>query len=686
MIENMEARRKIWLFAGTTEGNLMAESLAGSNVLLDVSVATEYGREGLPEAENISVSCKRLDAEEMYERLKHENYCLVLDATHPFAREVSENIRTACERLKIPLFRILREREENFDGQEFQEASAGKLVIVENTGEAVEFLKSTGGNILVTTGSKELLKFTDLPGFKERVYARVLSLPKVVEECAGLGFYGEHLIAMQGPFSMELNLALLHSVRAAWLVTKESGQAGGFEEKAEAAKRAGAGLVVIGRPEEEGIPAGEALRILREEWGISLERKPRKLFLIGAGPGNPALLTKEARDALLNAQLIAGAPRLADSMKVFGKPIFEEYRPEEILSYLKAHPGYRQIAVVLSGDTGFYSGAKRLLEAFENAEDFQAEVEVVPGISSMNYFFSRQKLSWEDVRLLSLHGREAALVQEVKRNPRVFALAGGSGRLTMICERLIGGGLSGVRVTVGENLSLPEEKIYSGTPEELLETETSPLFVVYIENPEAGRYLLGHGLPDESFIRGKVPMTKMEVRTVSVSKLGLYPGAAVYDVGAGTGSVSVECAGLSEQVRVFAVERNGEALELLEENRRKFGLSNMEIVEGEAPEALKSLPAPTHVFIGGSGGKMKEIVAAVLEKNPRTRFVVNLITLESLASVMEILRSMPAGREEIVQLTAARDKKAGKSHLMTGQNPVWIVSFEGMEKGGEDGR
>ena len=265
---------------------------------------------------------------------------------------------------------------------------------------------------------------------------------------------------------------------------------------------------------------------------------------------------------------------------------------------------------------------------------------------------------------------------------RVFILCGGSNALKEICERLLHAGLSQVRLTVGENLSLANERISEGTPETMREREVSGLTVVLAENPAAGRTLprpLTHGLPDEAFLRGKTPMTKLEVRSVSLSKLALTENAVVYDVGAGTGSVSVECARLSSGIRVFSIERDPEALELLEKNRQQFSLSNMEIVAGTAPEALEERPAPTHVFIGGSGGSMGRIVETVLRKNGTTRFVANLITPESLAAVMDLPRDLLVTDPEIVMVTAARSKKAGNSHLMLGANPVWIVAFSGRE-------
>jgi len=684
----MMEKKKIGLFAGTTEGRILAEKLAGTQASLDIFVATEYGKEELSPAGNIKIFCGRMDEAQIAGKLKEQSYDLVLDATHPYARLVSENVKRACEDAGIRYLRVLREPGVR---------NSDENLLVSSVEEAVLALKEREGAVLVTTGSKELYKYRELPGWRKRVYARVLSLPEAVSQAEGLGFYGSHLFAMQGPFSIEMNLALLKSIDAKWMVTKESGRAGGFEEKAEAARRAGAGLIVIGRPEEDGISLQEAMDMLEREPGIISCReeflesgeikkpekpgKPRNVYLLGAGPGGSGLLTREAAQRLVDCDLIAGAKRIVEGLREFGKPELLEYQPERILEYLRAHEECKRVCVALSGDVGFYSGARKLIQAFEKEPD--TEVSVLPGISSANFFFARTGESWEDVRFLSLHGREADFIPEVRRFPKVFLLAGGPDTLKDVCGRLLDAGLSGVTLTVGENLSLPGERIRTGSPETFKDGRTESLAVFLIKNPEAephGGRALSYGLDDEAFLRDKVPMTKMEVRAVSLSKLKLTAGAVVYDVGAGTGSVSVECARLSGTIKVFAIERNRDAVELIRKNREKFGLSNLEIVEGEAPEVMAGLPAPTHVFIGGSGGSMEDIIKVALSKNPSARFVANVITLESMAALTEVLKAGLAEEEEIVQLSAARAKKAGGSHLMTGQNPVWIVSFTGAKK------
>ncbi|WP_041708626.1 precorrin-6Y C5,15-methyltransferase (decarboxylating) subunit CbiT [Lacrimispora saccharolytica] len=184
---------------------------------------------------------------------------------------------------------------------------------------------------------------------------------------------------------------------------------------------------------------------------------------------------------------------------------------------------------------------------------------------------------------------------------------------------------------------------------------------------------------DELFIRGEVPMTKSEVRAVSLSKLELDQDSVLYDIGAGTGSVSIEASRYLAGGRVYAIEKKSEAIALMRANKEKFAAECMEIVEGEAPEALSSLEAPSHVFIGGTSGSMDKVLSLVLKKNPEARIVINTIALESLAEVVSWLKGHSV-TAEIVQVQISKGRKAGDYHLMMGQNPVYVVSFGGKRR------
>lgn len=247
----------VLIFAGTTEGRKLAEYASAKSIRCFVSVATDYGEKLIRNLSGITILSGRMNAEEIQKIIEENRIRLVIDATHPFARIVTENIKIACSKAsaysEINYVRCIRSYGNN-------RLANTDTVYVKCINEAVEYLRKTTGNILIATGSKELNLYTEIENYRERCYARVLSTCEAVSESVRTGFEGRHLIAMQGPFSVEMNVALLNQTQAAYFVTKETGAAGGFEEKAEAARQAGAVLIVIGRPDE----AGENLENVKE--------------------------------------------------------------------------------------------------------------------------------------------------------------------------------------------------------------------------------------------------------------------------------------------------------------------------------------------------------------------------------------------------------------------------------------
>ena len=432
--------------------------------------------------------------------------------------------------------------------------------------------------------------------------------------------------------------------------------------------------------------------------------KEQRISLVGIGMGTEDGVTVRVQQIIRSCDCLIGAQRMldcaqricaqavenADTGKVREmqktpgqKAVLAEYRPAEIVSYIEGHPEFRHITVLLSGDTGFYSGAKRL--AGQLAERFRdnahgnsrnCRIELAPGISSVAYLAARLGTSWEDAALVSLHGKDEDFIQTVDRNRKTILLLGGGQSGEKVLGRLKEYGMDHVTVHAGSRLSYEDERIVSGKPSELSEKDLAGLCTVLIENPFPERGASPH-VRDGEFIRGRVPMTKEEVRAVSIARLQLTEDAVVWDVGAGTGSVSVEAARSGNRIRVYAVEKNPEALELIRENRKKFRADGIRIVPGEAPGVLETLEAPTHVFIGGSSGNLQEILSCVLEKNENARIVVNAISLETVKEVMEAAESGTLKSPEITQLTVSRSRELGRYHMMTGQNPVYIVSAGG---------
>lgn len=229
---------KIFLFGGTAEGHLLAERLAEAGNFVTCAVATEYGQAVLEPRDNLTVLVGRLTAGEMAERL--EGFDVVVDATHPYADKVSENIRAAAAETATPYYRLLRPREEAED-----------VLWADSPADAAAKLQNLPGNVLLTTGSKDLKTFTAVKDYPSRLFVRVLPSVESLTAALSLGYPASHVICMQGPFPRALNQAMVEAVGAKVLVTKDTGKAGGFLEKAEAARAAGAKLLVIRRPTEE---------------------------------------------------------------------------------------------------------------------------------------------------------------------------------------------------------------------------------------------------------------------------------------------------------------------------------------------------------------------------------------------------------------------------------------------------
>ncbi|SHI76591.1 precorrin-6A reductase [Parasporobacterium paucivorans] len=658
----------VLLFGGTAEGRKIAEYLSENKVKVHTCVATDYAGTLLPASENVSVSIGRLDVAQMKELICELERPLVIDATHPHAAIVTENIKNACILAGAEYIRLVRNSSENPD--------ASYLSFSDIDG-AVEYLKKTEGNILVATGSKELSKYTAIDNYRDRVFARVLSTGDVAQECSRLGFEGRNLICMQGPFSLELNYSMLRHVDAKYLVTKESGGSGGFAEKLEAAHKAGASVLVIGRPAvESGMSLSDCILLLRTRFFPETVAS-RKIILSGIGMGSRGNMTVETCQALDSADLIIGAKRLTDAAGFAGKAVYNSYKDSEIKKYIEEHPEYRNIVVALSGDAGFYSGAKRLLNVLD-----EYKPEILCGIPTVSYLCSKLGESWEDAYLASIHGREENILDRITKYRKVFALLGGNKTVDGLCRELIYFNLKDVTIHVGESLSYPDEKITSGKPEEILGKNFASLSAVLIVNENVLHNIVTHGIPDEEFLRARVPMTKEEVRSVSLSKLRLKKNSIIYDIGAGTGSVSIEMSLQSPDGMVYAIEKNEEAVQLIELNRIKFRTGNLRIIQALAPDGLADLPAPTHAFIGGSSGNMKEILKNLLEKNPQIRIVINASTLETMGEIVGIIGEIPLKDLNIVQVNVSRAKKIGNYHMMEGVNPVSIISFTGAGQGG----
>lgn len=393
--------------------------------------------------------------------------------------------------------------------------------------------------------------------------------------------------------------------------------------------------------------------------------------LIGMGSGQPENLTLQGLAALRQADLILGARRL---LAVLPAGCTENraaaYRPDEVAELLQTS-GAENAVLVYSGDTGFYSGASAMMEKLEA---LGVRARVLPGLSSIQLLAAALGRPWQGWNLVSAHGRICDPVAECMQGRPTFFLTGGSEDPATLCAQLAAEGFGDVQAVVGQCLGTPEEKIFRGSVKELAAGRFNSLSVLLVEAAEV-LPRRAPGLPDEAFERGDVPMTKQEVRAAVLAKLAVRPEDILWDVGAGTGSVSVELALAAPRGRVYAVECRPEGCALIKANREKFRTRNLVLVEGLAPAALSDLPAPDAVFIGGSKGSLAAIVDAALDKNPDARICVSAIALESLSAAVAALTAK--GRTvQVSQIAVSRAKAMGGLHLMMAQNPIYLITGE----------
>ena len=703
--------KKIVIFAGTTEGRRLSEILADAGIAHTVCVATEYGEIVMREQTDaeaartkeqpfVSLHRGRMDREQMEEFLRNEGYEIVVDATHPYAQVVTENIQSAVNTLRtteretqFPIYlRLEREISETPEAED----PVVSIRYFESNADCAKALENTEGNILLTTGSKELAMYCASGRLHDRLYVRILPGRESLELCMEQGIKGRQILALQGPFSTEMNVAILKQYDIRHMVTKNSGRTGGYQEKLEAAKMLEIPVYVI-LPARKAVDTYSFAGIcgkLEQLCDCKLSgQSSMEICLAGIGMGSKDGQTQEVQHAIETADILLGAERMIErySAKIEKRPY---YMTEQILPYLEqlqkngltAQKAPLRVTVLFSGDTGFYSGCRKLYVALQEtiaAGTLNAGVQILPGISSVVSLAARVGESYEDAAILSMHGKKLnRLSATVESHEKVFLLTSGSEDIRKIGRSLAEAGLTDCEVTVGYQMSYPEESIRILTPGQCEEITGEGLYTCLIRNPHWQPERLTHGRADICFLRDvKTPMTKEEVREVSICKLHLTQNAVVYDIGSGTGSVAIEIAGVPGRVQVYAIERKPEAVELLRKNQEHFHMDNIQIIEAPAPEGLEELPVPTHAFIGGSGGRLLDILQVLYRKNPHMRIVINAISMETIAELKEVLDTFPMEEEEILQMQVSRVKKFLSYHLPQAENPVWICSFTFRETG-----
>lgn len=421
----------------------------------------------------------------------------------------------------------------------------------------------------------------------------------------------------------------------------------------------------------------------------------RRLTIIGIG-FSP--LSLRAREALISAEAVLGSRRLVEVFAAY--PEYGETRDrlrridsvDETMRFIHAAfaAGPAEIVLLGSGDPLFFGIGRRAVQEFGDAA-----VEIMPDLSSLQIAFSRIKEPWDDALFISLHGgpdpqKRKRLRYDLKDLPALLETHDTIGVLTdkennpAVIAALLASSAdapASLLVYVGERMGYPDERITKGSPGEIAALSFTDPSVVIVRRagstpapaalPPGPRF----GLQETEIAHSRGLITKDEVRAVTIHTLRLPEAGVLWDVGAGSGSLSVEAARLCPGLSVFSVEKDPEQLDLLERNRSAFAASSMTIVPGSAPEVLASLPVPDRVFVGGSGGSLAGIIDVARTNMKRGIMIVNAATLETLDQAVSGLEG--AGfRVRVAEISVARSRPVAGKRLMTALNPVFIITGE----------
>jgi len=347
-----------------------------------------------------------------------------------------------------------------------------------------------------------------------------------------------------------------------------------------------------------------------------------------------------------------------------------------LLRFIRERMDRHRIVVLASGDPLFHGIGTTLLQALG-----REQVRIYPNVSALQEAFSRIGLPWHDAKLVSRHASAEGetLLPALRRRDKVGILTGpGSASPDRIAAGMCENGLTGFRVCVLERLGFKDERIGWYTPEEAAARRFSgPNVMVCLrsEAPEAAAPDLFIGMPETWFAHENGLITKPEVRAVCISKLRLSPRQVLWDLGAGSGSVSVEASILVSEGRIFAVEKNPERIRQIEENKRRFQVVNLTVVAARLPAGLEALPDPDRVFIGGGGRDLPAILRAAAGRlKPGGRMVINTVMMESLSAALAELEALHFETQVVqIQVSEGRPMPGGGHRLRAG-NPVWIIS------------
>ena len=402
----------------------------------------------------------------------------------------------------------------------------------------------------------------------------------------------------------------------------------------------------------------------------------KPISIIGMGL-SPKDLTEEYLELIYQADILVGGKRLLDFFKDSPAQKIKINRDIKcVIELIKTRMQSDKIAVLASGDPLFYGIGSLLIKSLSSEN-----VTIYPNISSVAAAFSRLKMPWHDAHIVSLHGRnkERLLLPILAKKDKVAVFTDPENNPSWLASYLLDQGIFDYDMCVLEQLGAPSERVQWYTPEKAVETQYSePNLVILKRRAPLSKEIseIYSGMPEYLFDHQEGLITKAEIRAVTLSKLRLMPDHIMWDLGAGSGSVSIEASMFVSRGKIFAVEKNPKRIRHIETNKKRFNVRNLEIIQSELPEGLDKLPVPDRIFIGGGGKDLEKIIhSASSYIKPDGVMVINTILIPNIETVLKTLNS-EGFRTAVVQVHINRGREMPWGERLEAENPVWIISGE----------
>lgn len=396
----------------------------------------------------------------------------------------------------------------------------------------------------------------------------------------------------------------------------------------------------------------------------------QKIYLVGAGITGWEGFGSRALEVIAKAEVLIGHQRHLDNFPDFAGEKQELEDLSVMLEFLRTTD--KRAVVLGSGDPNFFGIGRFLLRNLP-----KERIEIFPNVTSVQYAFARIKEPWDDAIFVSVHGRGLGrAIDRIIAAEKIAVLTDKVNNPAAIARELIERGAEGYEAWLCENMGLADEKFTKTDLKGLLTvvaSELNILILIKVWEPNLVNYPL-IGIDDDEFATVKKLITKQEVRAVTLAKLQLQDDFTIWDIGAGSGSISIEASNLVPNGKLFAIEKNPHCLAFIRDNLKKFVARNVKLIEGEAPDVLEELPDPDRVFIGGSGGMLEEVIEAVDRRlKPEGMIVLNAVTLNTLTKAVEFLEDH-GYTVEVTCVNIAKTKPLSDYKLLEAQNPVYIIS------------